>query len=433
MNGLGINGHVKKGNTDEGSRENGSIEAFTPVNEGLRHRSQANGITKAEKVNGQPQKQGNGEVYADEAEQRDGVQYEYFWQTCPKKLSDRIPWTMDLLMNFRGPGWNWAIPPMPALPPFVKAQLGEPIDGASKSGISSTGLRRFDARRDLLRYRMPQFVAQYFILDVLKTTIMHDPYYVFGPNTYALPPHLAKLTPVQLELFRTTLNACCVITALEMVFTLMPLSMSLLLGPKVFGLRAEAWYFPSTWGSFDNILNKGLNGLWGGWWHQTFRFAFSAPTNYLIEKGYVKARSMEARLCALFFAFGISGILHAGGSVTQIARSNPWQAPVFFMLQALGIFIQTAFCSVLHPQIKTLPKLVRQAGNLLFTCSWLFYTGWLLIDDFARGGIWLWEPIPISPTRALGFGSGDDSWWCWGDLGIGWYTGMHWWESGISL
>ena len=423
------NGHANGAANRHAGEQNGSTTADS--DKGLRHRAHANGTTV--KTEGQPKANRSTTGYVDEAEERDGVEYEYYWQSCPDNLLERIPWAMDLLMNFRGPGWNWVISPMPGLPPFIKAKLGEPIDETSKSGVSSVGLRRFDTRRDLFNYRMPQFVAGYFVLDVLKTTIMKDPYYVFGPNTYALPPHLKSLTLFQLNLFRQCLNSVTIVVALEMVFMLMPLSMCLLLGPSVFGLRGEAWYFPSTWGSFDNILNKGLNGLWGGWWHQTFRFIFVAPTNYLLDNGYIKARSTAARLSALFFAFGISGILHTGGSITQLAKSNPWQAPVFFMSQALGILIQTTVCGFLHPRIKQLPKLVRQAGNFLFTFTWFFYTGWLLVDDFARGGIWMWEPLPISPMRALGFGSGDDSWWCWGDLGIGWYTGKHWWESGISI
>jgi hypothetical protein len=54
-------------------------------------------------------------------------------------------------------------------------------------------------------------------------------------------------------------------------------------------------------------------------------------------------------------------------------------------------------------------------------------------DDFARGGVWLFEPIPVSPLRGLGFGQEGDRWWCWGHIGVGWYTGKHWWESGIAF
>ena len=430
--GLQNNGHIAAGETNaKSSGMNGSSATWS--GEGLGHRLHKTGTTKSGTIEKWIQEDKRIKGYFDEGEERDGVEYEYYWQSYPDKISERIPWTVDLLMNFRGPGWNWAIPPMPALPPFVRDKLGEPVDDASKSGISSVGLRRFDTRRELFHYRIPQFVAGYFLLDVLKTLLMKDPYYVFGPNTYKLPPHLKELTPFQLKLFRQCLNSFTIVVALEMVFMLIPLCMCLLLGPSVVGLRGEAWYYPSTWGSFSNILNKGLNGFWGGWWHQTFRFVFAAPTNYLIEHGYVEARSTAAKLSALLFAFGISGLLHTGGSITQLVKTNPWQAPAFFMSQALGIFIQSTICAYLYPQISLLPKVVRQAGNALFTWAWLWYTSWLLVDDFARGGIWMWEPLPISPTRLLGFGSGDDSWWCWRNLGVGWYTGKHWWESGISL
>ena len=435
--GFGIGNNVHTNGHTKGGEKKGEMVWQEGSNgesaNGLRYRAHGNGTTKAEERAGKYETNETTVAYLDEAEMRDGVEYQYFWQSCPETLLERIPWAIDLLMNFRGPGWNWAIPPLPDLPPFVKAKLGEPVNEASKSAISSVGLRRFDTRKDIFNYRVPQFVGGYLVLDILKTTIMKDSYYVLGPNTYDVPPHLANLTPFQLKLFRQCLTSITISVALEMVFMLLPLGMCLLCGPSVLGLRAEAWYYPSTWGSFSNISNKGLNGLWGGWWHQTFRFVFAAPTNYLIKNGYLKARSTAAKLSALFFAFGISGCLHAAGSVTQFPLTHPWQAPVFFMLQALGILIQSTVCLYLRPQISQLPKVVRQAGNVMFTWTWLWYTGWLLVDDFARGGIWLFEPLPISPLRALGFGSGDDSWWCWGDLGVRWYWGKHWWDSGIAI
>src|SRR6266536_1854008 len=229
---------------------------------------------------------------------------EYYWQSYPDNIWERFPWVADLLMNFRGPGWNWAIPPLPALPPSIKTKLGEPVDAASKSDVSSVGLRHFNTREEVIRYRIPQFVVGLLLLDVLKTAMMKDPYFIFGPNTYALPPHLKNFSPSTLQFYRHALSSLSIITSLDMVFILAPLGFSLIFGPEILGLRAESWYYPTTWGSFSNILDKGLNGLWGSWWHQTFRFAFSAPSNYLIANGHLKARSPAARILALVFAFG---------------------------------------------------------------------------------------------------------------------------------
>ena len=358
---------------------------------------------------------------------------EYYWQSYPDNFLQRFLWVSDLLMNFRGPGWNWAISPLPALPPPIKTKLGEPIDAASKSDVSSAGLRRFNTRQELYRYRMPQFVVGLFLLDILKTAMMKDPYFIFGPNGYALPQHLKSFSPSALQFYRQALSSLSIITSLEMVFILAPLGFSLIFGPKVLGLRAESWYYSTTWGSFTKILDKGLNGLWGSWWHQTFRFAFSAPSNYLIANGHVKARSPAAKILALVFAFGISGFLHTGGSISQLPKTYPWHAPIFFSLQALGIVVQMATCSALNPLIRKFPRVVRRIGNFAFTWTWLYYTGWWLADDFARGGVWLYEPIPVSPLRALGFGVKGDTWWCWEHIGVGWYTGKNWWESGVAI
>jgi hypothetical protein len=412
-------------------------ESAVEISEGnghLRDRALSNGHLKAEETNGHAYSNGNEKVAQQVSDSADNDEdSEYYWQSCPDNIWERIPWVMDLIMNFRGPGWNWAIPPLPDLPRHIRLKVGDTDSKTPSKGVSPVGLQQYTTRRELFHARLPEFIVGYFILDFVKVAMMKDPYYVFGPNTYALPPYLASLTPLQLRVYRETLSALADVVSLQMAFALMPLWLGLLHGPRVFGLRAEPWYFPSYWGSFSNITEKGLNGLWGGWWHQTFRLAFSAPSNYLIANGYVEARSMKAKVLALFFAFGISGFLHRWGSITQVPETHPWAPPAFFMLQAVGIFIQTTFTSTFRHQLSKLPKVVGQAGNLLFTFAWLVGTGWILVDDFSRGGVWLYEPIPISPLRGLGFGVQGDGWWCWEHIGVSWYTGKHWWESGIAL
>ncbi|KAI9053218.1 hypothetical protein LZ554_002185 [Drepanopeziza brunnea f. sp. 'monogermtubi'] len=358
---------------------------------------------------------------------------EYYWQSYPDNFTDRFYWVSDLLVNFRLPGWNIAIPPLPALPPFVKNSLGEPVEAKSRSGLSSIGLQRHDTRAQLVRAIMPNFVVGYFVMDVLKVIMMKDPYFIFGPTTYALPWYLQGCSPFTVQMVRQTISSVAIIVTLEMAFLLAPVYVALICGPQVFGLRAEAWYWPSRWGSWSNITNKGLGGFWGGWWHQTFRFVFSAPSNFLIRQGYVNPKSPAAKFLALFFAFGISGFLHFCGSISQFPSTCKWHTPLFFMLQPVGIVLQMVVCAALGPAIRKMPRVVRKLGNFAFVFAWMFCTGWWLTDDFARGGIWLFEPLPISPLRGLGFGVAGDRWWCWEPLGIGWYTGKHWWESGIAL
>jgi len=57
----------------------------------------------------------------------------------------------------------------------------------------------------------------------------------------------------------------------------------------------------------------------------------------------------------------------------------------------------------------------------------------LPVDDFARDRLWLYEPVPVSPLRALGLGVRGDGWWCWGGQWLYLYMGVRWWKSGMAF
>ena len=82
--------------------------------------------------------------------------------------------------------------------------------------------------------------------------------------------------------------------------------------------------------------------------------------------------------------------------------------------------------------MQRIPKVVRRAANLGIVTVWLYFTSPLLVDDFARGGIWLFEPVPISLWRGLGFGPEGEGWWCWYGGLLKWRSGGAWWDSGIA-
>ena len=97
----------------------------------------------------------------------------------------------------------------------------------------------------------------------------------------------------------------------------------------------------------------------------------------------------------------------ARGTVACTSFTGPFK---FFLLQPFGILSQMAFTqSGIVP--KKIPKCIRQLANFVFVHVWMYYTAPLLVDDFARGGIWLYEPFAISPLRFLGFGAKDDNGW----------------------
>ena len=78
---------------------------------------------------------------------------------------------------------------------------------------------------------------------------------------------------------------------------------------------------------------------------------------------------------------------------------------------------------------KSWPELVRKIGNAGFVVLWLYFTGPLLADDFARAGVWLFEPVPVSFVRGF-MGEG---WWKWGGRWTGWSERKEWYLKGLAV
>lgn len=323
-------------------------------------------------------------------------------------------------------------------------------------------------------------ILMYLALDALSTLMMKDPYFVIGPDDFAamnrgkspsdptllaLPPILAALPPSILTLYRASLCFLAILIALELIMSTYQLFEHSIVRPILHSLfRAnnttlELWRYPCVYGSFThNVLDRGMAGFWGGWWHQTFRVAFSAPGLWLTHHQQrswtgLDPQSRTGKLLAGFLAFAQSGFLHSLGGVTCLPpNTRPWLPPCFFLLCWVGAVVQTVGCALLarplrfmtlpshpakQPDKKSLPvgpRWLRRTGNLVFVFGWLCCIQHFLCDDLARAGVWLLEPVPASPLRALGLGNPGDAWWRWDEVyWPRWYVGSRWWESGIAF
>jgi hypothetical protein len=108
----------------------------------------------------------------------------------------------------------------------------------------------------------------------------------------------------------------------------------------------------------------------------------------------------------------------------------------FFLLQAAGIFTEVATTQAAKSKGlgRNIPSWLRKIFTFVYVHVWFYYTAHLLCDDFAQGGVWLFEPVPVSLFRGLGLGPDPrDGWWCWGGQLLRWHSGDRWWRSGIAL
>lgn len=359
------------------------------------------------------------------------------WESFPEtSLRKRILWVADLFTEFRGIGWNWQLPTLPPFPREVRKELGE--EASHDTTIGRDGTKRYDTHENVLRTSLKTFFICYLSLDGLIIIATHDPYF-WGLTGHPAPSFLPQIfheNAFLLVAYRNTFTMLAVYAALQFFFALGPLVFVGLLGSTRIGVWGEPWMYPDVWGSFRKVLDFGLIGFWGSWWHQAFRYAFESNASALTSLFGLDGKTTAGRLMKLLLVFSLSGFLHASGSYASFGETRPVSgAFLFFMLQPLGIVAQMQLKSVLrHAGIaRRVPKLLQQLFTLGMTYLWLHYTAPLLCDDFARSGIWMIEPLPISPLRGLDLGDQQDGWWCWRGSWFAWHTGRHWWQTGIAL
>ena len=109
---------------------------------------------------------------------------------------------------------------------------------------------------------------------------------------------------------------------------------------------------------------------------------------------------------------------------------------MFFLLQPFGILAQVFAAQALHrfSVMQKLPLVGRRACNFIVVHAWFYFIAPLLIDDLAKGGTFLYEPVPFSVFRLLGLGGKEEAWICWTSplTWFRWHSADRWWESGLS-
>jgi hypothetical protein len=361
----------------------------------------------------------------------------YAWQSFPiSPLLERMDWVLDLMMNFRGMGWNWRIPTLPEPPKDVIEQLSNNDHKGDKVHSRPKWACIHSTKESLLRASFQEFLIGYALMDILKTLIIHDQYFM-GYTDSPAPSYLPELIrshPVFIRSYRLMLALLAICYALETIFQLGPLFFVGILGGNLIGVRGEHWMYPKAWGSYRAVFDRGLAGWWGEWWHQTFRFGFETISKHTVQLLGLNSRSLLAKTLQLLIAFSLSGFLHASASHTSIGDTRPLRGPfLFFFLQPFGIMAQILIRRVLKYAgiSQRLPQSLRQLSNFMFVHIWFYHTAPLFVDDLVKGGQFLYEPIPISLLRFIGFGVEGDSWYCWHGRWLRWHSGKYWWESGI--
>lgn len=159
-------------------------------------------------------------------------------------------------------------------------------------------------------------------------------------------------------------------------------------------------------GPFSAVLDSGLRGLWGTWWHQQMRHAVSEPGRWLSDRlGLGRGIVRYGMICGS--AFLLSGITHMG--LVPPHAPDAWRLRsligAFFFAQPVGILLEVVVVEKLLGKVETL----LSGSSIRTAVMSMLRLGWVL----------LFMSVPLSflaePFEVLGY------WklWPWFFLGEG--------------
>ncbi|KAG6993873.1 hypothetical protein G7Y79_00050g086100 [Physcia stellaris] len=357
----------------------------------------------------------------------ENVESRFVWQGLPPTLWHRIVWVTDLVTNFRGVRWSHQISGLPYPNTSSLSAFAEPTRRQyPRVTASGTGSRSnpYPSRSALLRYNLINFLLTLIALDTLKFVILKDTYYWGLPNPGPSPFPFERTS-------RLLLSLASIYASLNIIFILSPLVFACFAGERLLGEHGWPWLYPPLFGSPQEIWRKGLAGFWGGWWHQMFRLAFEQLGEAVAKPLGWGQRTVKGGILRVVVAFLASGMLHAAASYTSLGDTNPSHAYLFFAIQPFGLLAQRVAAKWMKENgiRDRIPDRIREAANFAFVFAWFWLTAPGVADDFARSGIWLYEPFPISPIRGLA----GEGWWRWGGSWVYWHSDEKWWKSGLAM
>ncbi|EME41561.1 hypothetical protein DOTSEDRAFT_73854 [Dothistroma septosporum NZE10] len=246
----------------------------------------------------------------------------------------------------------------------------------------------------------------------------HDPFFSAPGQSLSMPlaipgsdvpTMVAILQQAVPTLFLRPLTLGLYLYSLMIILFLPPFLLPVLLTFLIPSGHTARWS-PHTWprphfGPFSTVLDHGLRGLWGRWWHQQMRHAVSEPGRWLSAKLGLQRNGLPRYAMICCSAFLLSGLTHAGLVPAQPRWAKlyePWELRLrfaaFFWIQPAGILaemivvepmLQRLAGAAPYPSTKTIVRMLRVCWVLVFMCLALTF----LHDPFIELGYWkIWPP-----------------------------------------
>ena len=277
---------------------------------------------------------------------------------------------LDLATNFRGIGWNW-----------------------SKSIRVPPENRLASSRTVFCLYMLLSAIFHGFMCGVLQIAVK-----AFSPETFAvlsggtifdasLPPLIRYIRSTII----TTIVAFTIYCIVQFNY-----GIGALIGIIVFRQEPTQWppVIQAPW------LATSVRDFWSRRWHQLFRRSFITlggwPLSFLFGRvGYISG------------SFLASGIFHYITVVMFNGTVETWWMPFSFGMMAIGIVLEDVFASLMG----------RKVGGWkgwLWTMVWVLVWGSMIVDGFARAGMFssstMLDSAPPAQAVVVHYMSAFDRW-----------------------
>lgn len=312
----------------------------------------------------------------------------------PKDMRKRIPWVLTLLVSLRLTGWR----------------IGDPSHDKTQP---TPRLKR----SDFLRIALPTVVFGFLIMDATSLYVETDSYFTtskmsvdapFSAPSKDLPTLLIVLRLLPPRLLRSSILAGQVYAMVTSMFFLPTIPA---VGLNAIGLLHNEWS-PHTWpvffGSFSKVWERGLRGLWGGWWHSMNRQITATLGHELAKSMGIPTRSLLAFGMLTVSAFFFSGVIHVGmippEPESKLMSANEMRLYIagFFWLQIPAFAIELAVTKMARRFVPSVGGWrITKALVLAWVASWMCLTLPLLTVPLREIGYWRYYAVPISLLRGL--------------------------------
>lgn len=365
---------------------------------------------------------------ADSLPKQDHLDYDVVpW---PQDILQRIPWVTSLLISMRLVDWK----------------INEPSHD-KRQPTHTTGKGHFEFIRDALLRQIVGYIA----LDLTSSFIQSDAYFHdFSVSILSPLPSYQHGPSLLLSLYNISppllLRTIVIATqAYCMISSQYHLPMIPLVFLHYLNLWPDDWsphLWPTYFGPVTSILDHGLAGFWGTYWHQVVRWLVSGSAPAIADMlGYrrpvqshnaanghaasssrkdasthtadVKAKRTKAIRFAILtlVAFFNSGLVHLGlvppKPLWSTYSANHLRLLVggFFWIQPFGIALELALANALASVLprtwreSELGRMLKRVANLAWIAVWSCVS-FPLLGEAARQLRWCaYYTVPISALR----------------------------------